>query len=132
MDVPTLRALTDVYRIGGRRWFVESLLEELLSVAYQDDLERQTDILAAVFHLDLEGCTEELLGTVLPGMLQVRAKRRRLTDPHGTAVAKVAISCLYGCLLPSRYEMEFWSIRSEWHVWNSFKAQQALPRQRVL
>ena len=43
-----------MYRVGGTKWFVESLLEELLSVVYQDDLDHLTDTLVAVLHLDLE------------------------------------------------------------------------------
>ena len=46
-------------------------------------------------------CTVELLSTVLPEFLESPVKTRRLTDPHGTAVAKVVVTCLYACL--SRY-----------------------------
>lgn len=40
----------------------------------------------------------ELLRTVLPEYLESPAKTRRLTDPHGTAVAKVVVTCLLSCL----------------------------------
>ena len=40
----------------------------------------------------------ELLSTVLPEYLESPVKTRRLTDPHGTAVAKVVVTCLYACL----------------------------------
>ena len=43
-------------------------------------------------------CTVELLSTVLPEYLESPVKTRRLTDPHGTAVAKVVVTCLYACL----------------------------------
>lgn len=54
LDLPSLWSLRELYRVGGSRWFVESLLEELLSVVYQDDLDHLADTLVAVLHLDLE------------------------------------------------------------------------------
>ena len=54
LDLPSLWSLQELYRVGGTKWFVESLLEELLSVVYQDDLDHLTDTLVAVLHLDLE------------------------------------------------------------------------------
>ena len=54
LDLPCLWSLRELYRVGGAKWFVESLLEELLSVVYQDDLDHLTDTLVAVLHLDLE------------------------------------------------------------------------------
>ena len=54
LDLPSLWSLHELYKVGGTKWFVESLLEELLSVVYQDDLDHLTDTLVAVLHLDLE------------------------------------------------------------------------------
>jgi mediator of RNA polymerase II transcription subunit 24 len=102
VDLPSLWSLRDLYRVGGSRWFAESLVDELLSVVYQDDLDKLTDTLVALMHLDLERCTLELVEHVLPAHLQSKTRMRRLTDPHGTALAKVVVSCLYACLLPSR------------------------------
>lgn len=58
-------------------FFSESLLtglnrrfyQEIMKLHYKEELDRAVDLALAVFHLDIETCTEVLLTAVLPQYL---------------------------------------------------------------
>ena len=98
LELDAVWVLQDLHRAGGTIWFVSSLVEELLSLVYQEELDKMSDLLTAVLSIDLEECTLALLTEVLPSL--VLAKGERLTDPHGSAMAKIAVTCVYNVLIP--------------------------------
>lgn len=100
LDISNVYNLLELYKTGGSVWFTSVLIDELFSIVYQDQLDKWCNLLVSIFHIDLEQCTLALLLRVIPGYLTCRNKKYRLTDPHGTTVAKVLVSCLYSVLIP--------------------------------
>nr|ACO15080.1 Mediator of RNA polymerase II transcription subunit 24 [Caligus clemensi] len=76
-----------------------NLLEELLKVVYQEDMDRLTELVISIFHVDLEEVTLALLVHVVPSYLMSMEKNLRLTDPHGTLLAKVTVTCIFAILM---------------------------------
>ncbi|XP_059094945.1 mediator of RNA polymerase II transcription subunit 24-like isoform X1 [Tigriopus californicus] len=100
LEISNAYNLLELYKTGGAIWFTSVLIDELFSIVYQDQLDKWSNLLVSIFHIDLEQCTLALLLRVIPAYLTCRNKKYRLTDPHGTTVAKVLVSCLYSVLIP--------------------------------
>ena len=94
IDIQAAWKLKYLYKSGGSHWFTSVLIKALLNITYQDDLNKQTELLRAVFHINIEQTTSALLQHVVPQYLQSKG-REWLTDPRGTALAKLLIGCLY-------------------------------------
>ena len=94
IDIEAAWKLKYLYKSGGSHWFTSVLIKALLNITYQDDLNKQTELLRALFHIDIEQTTSALLQHVVPQYLQSKGKEM-LTDPRGTALAKLLIGCLY-------------------------------------
>ena len=62
--------LHSLLKTGGPNWFTSCLVEELLSVVYQTDIDRLTELLLAIFYVDIEQCTLALLLHVIPGKVK--------------------------------------------------------------
>eukprot|EP00095_Tigriopus_kingsejongensis_P005678 maker-scaffold846_size89341-snap-gene-0.14 protein:Tk05678 transcript:maker-scaffold846_size89341-snap-gene-0.14-mRNA-1 annotation:"mediator of rna polymerase ii transcription subunit 24-like" len=92
--------LVELYKAGGAVWFTSVLIEDIFSIVYEDQLDKRANLLVALFHIDLEQCTSALLLRVIPSYLTCRTKKYRLTDPHGNALAKVLVGCIYAVLIP--------------------------------
>ena len=60
--------LHSLLKTGGPNWFTSCLVEELLSVVYQTDIDKLTELLLAIFYVDIEQCTLALLLHVIPGV----------------------------------------------------------------
>lgn len=65
-SVLTLRCLLTT---SGSTWFVSNLVREIMRCRFQDDLDKAVDLAFAVFHLDIESCTQALLLECLPQYL---------------------------------------------------------------
>lgn len=102
LDIESAWKLNYLLKTGGPHWFTTVLVEDLLSAIYQDDLNKQTELLRAVLHIDIEQTTVALLLHVVPKYLQYRSMRDHLTDPHGTALAKLVVGCLFTVLSTSK------------------------------
>ena len=76
---------------GGSFWMISVLIESLLHVTYQDDLAKKTETLRSIMHLDIEQTTLALLLHVMPKYLQYKQHRQHLTDPQGSALAKLLV-----------------------------------------
>ena len=74
---------------------ISVLIESLLHVTYQDDLAKKTETLRSIMHLDIEQTTLALLLHVMPKYLQYKQHRQHLTDPQGSALAKLLVSLLF-------------------------------------
>lgn len=95
VDIETAWQLRFLYKAGGAHWFASVLVKSLMNVSYQDDLNKQTELLRAIFHIDIEQTTLSLLQHVIPQYLQCKTNREMLTDPRGTALAKLTVGCLF-------------------------------------
>lgn len=95
VDIETAWQLKFLYKAGGSHWFASVLVKSLMNVSYQDDLNKQTELLRAIFHIDIEQTTLSLLQHVIPQYLQCKTNREMLTDPRGTALAKLTVACLF-------------------------------------
>ena len=98
LDIESAWKIRHLLAVGGSNWMTSVLVDELFNTVYHHELEKMTELLVAVFHVDIEQCTLSLLLHVAPTFLQYQHKRDRLTDPHGTAFAKVIVSCIYSVL----------------------------------
>ena len=83
--------------------YVSPPIESLLHVTYQDELNKQTELLRSVMHLDIEQTTLALLLNVMPKYLQYKQHRETLTDPHGAALAKLLVGCMFTVLSLNRW-----------------------------
>ena len=54
VDIESAWRLKYLYKTGGSFWFTSVLIESLLHVTYQDELNKQTELLRSVMHLDIE------------------------------------------------------------------------------
>ena len=68
----TIWQLRSLYRVGGASWYVGVLVEELLvKTVYHAELDKLSDLVVSLFHVDIEQCALALLLDVLPAYLQV-------------------------------------------------------------
>ena len=89
VEIESAWKLQFLYKAGGAHWLTSVLVKTLLKVSYQDDLHKQTELLRAILHIDIEQTTLALLQHVIPQYLQCKTNREFLTDPRGAALAKV-------------------------------------------
>ena len=106
LDMDSVWILQDLFKICGAKWLVGVLIKDLLSLVYLDEIQKKTEMLIAVLHVELEECTLALLLHVVPKYLQYKENQSCLTDPHGTAVAKVLVSCIYSILIPHQLSLK--------------------------
>ena len=92
VEIESAWKLQFLYKAGGAHWLTSVLVKTLLKVSYQDDLHKQTELLRAILHIDIEQTTLALLQHVIPQYLQCKTNREFLTDPRGAALAKVCIT----------------------------------------
>lgn len=57
MELKSVHTLKHLLQIGGCRWYVDSLIKELLKMTRQDDLKMATRVVHAMFMLDIKVCT---------------------------------------------------------------------------
>ena len=57
LDIENVWKIRHLLSAGGPNWFTSILVDELLCTIYQLDLEKMTELLVAVFHVDIEQCT---------------------------------------------------------------------------
>ena len=94
VEIESAWKLHFLYKAGGAHWLTSVLIKSLLKVSYQDDLNKQTELLKAILHIEIEKTTLALLQYVVPQYLQCKTNREFLTDPRGAALAKVRKSIL--------------------------------------
>lgn len=54
---------------GGSLWFVSNVVKEVLKYRYQEELDQAIDLAFAIFHLDIENCTLDLIKHIIPQYL---------------------------------------------------------------
>nr|CAH7752585.1 unnamed protein product [Callosobruchus chinensis] len=88
----TLRCLLDT---AGDRWLVSAVINELLKLRYKDQLHRGVDLALAIFHVDIAGCTWQLLSHVLPQLLYNDIQADSLMEPQLPALAYLTSYSVY-------------------------------------
>ncbi|BES88080.1 U1 small nuclear ribonucleoprotein C [Nesidiocoris tenuis] len=88
-------SLENLFVTAGPNWFVYNLVKEIMKLHYKEELDRAVDLALAVFHLDIETCTEVLLTAVLPQYLHNVTTSEDLYEPQCSALAKLCAYCTY-------------------------------------
>lgn len=96
--IDATHVIENLLNMTGPIWFVTNLVKETLKFRYQADLDRSVDIVIAMFHLDIEKCTEALLLHVLPQYLYSAKLCEDLVEPQSAILAKLAVYCIYAAL----------------------------------
>lgn len=96
-------------QIGGPEWMVRASLEQVGRQVYGEDVERATELVFSLLHLDLPACTLALLVQVLPRCLSGEGKEGLLAYPSGRALARLAVQCL-GAALANRSSPPYLSV----------------------
>lgn len=74
IPVDKVKTLNNLLTSCGPFWFVSKLINEIIICKYRKDAERIMNIVFALMHLDIEGCTSVLLSEVLPILLLNRSQ----------------------------------------------------------
>lgn len=69
ITITETQILESLLNTGGPLWFTTSLVNQLLQIQYHQELDRSIDLIFSILHLDIEGCTLELITKVLPSFL---------------------------------------------------------------
>ncbi|KAJ8919728.1 hypothetical protein NQ315_006256 [Exocentrus adspersus] len=95
LDHNSARMLHCLLDTAGPRWLVSSVVQEILKLKYRDQLQRAVDLALAVFHVDIEGCTLEMLSHVLPHLLYNDLLAYSIMEPQLDALASLTSYCVY-------------------------------------
>ncbi|XP_046421667.1 mediator of RNA polymerase II transcription subunit 24 [Neodiprion fabricii] len=98
INIEATQSLESLLNTGGSLWFVSNLVKEVMKYRYQEELDQAVDLTFAVFHLDIENCTLDLLNHVIPQYLYNRSQREELVEPQSSVLAKLCVSCIYSTL----------------------------------
>lgn len=70
ITIQATQSLESLLNTGGSLWFVTNIVKQVLKYRYQEELDQAVDLAFAVFHLDIENCTLDLINHVIPQYLQ--------------------------------------------------------------
>ncbi|XP_046996635.1 mediator of RNA polymerase II transcription subunit 24 [Schistocerca americana] len=98
INIEQTRSLESLLATGGSYWFVDNLVKEVMKYRHREELDRGADLALAVFHLDIEQCTQALLLQVLPKYLNNQLLSDELVEPQSSALAKLCAYCVYAAL----------------------------------
>lgn len=101
LDIAGTKQVARLFKIGGPQWFVRVAVERMVSQVYRDDVERATELVFSLLHIDLVACSLALLVHVLPRCLAGRGQETLLSYPGGRALARLTVQCL-GAMLAMR------------------------------
>ena len=94
LDISDTREVARLVSTGGAEWFVSVLTEKITSLVYNEDVDRATEMVFSLMHVDLISCTLALLLHVLPRYLMGEGKEAVLVHPGGKCLAKLTVDCL--------------------------------------
>ncbi|CAF4841525.1 unnamed protein product [Pieris macdunnoughi] len=98
LHIDATHIVQSLLNTAGHVWFVTNLIKETLKFRYQEELDRFVDIVLAMFHLDIEKCTEALLQHVLPQYLYNAKLIDELVEPQSTVLAKICVYSIFAAL----------------------------------
>lgn len=74
---------------------MSAVIQELVKLRYRDQLQRGIDLALAMFHVDIVGCTLQLLSHVLPQLLYNDIQADALMEPQLPALAYLTSYCVF-------------------------------------
>ncbi|KAF7417663.1 hypothetical protein HZH68_000316 [Vespula germanica] len=83
---------------GGSLWFVSNIVKEVLKYRYQEELDQAVDLAFAIFHLDIENCTLDLINHIIPQYLYNSLQSEELVEPQSSVLAKLCVYCIFSTL----------------------------------
>ncbi|CAH1108215.1 unnamed protein product [Psylliodes chrysocephalus] len=95
LDHNSARTLHCLLDTAGNRWLVSAVIQELVKLRYRDQLQRGIDLALAMFHVDIVGCTLQLLSHVLPQLLYNDIQADALMEPQLPALAYLTSYCVF-------------------------------------
>ncbi|KAH0545736.1 mediator of RNA polymerase II transcription subunit 24 [Cotesia glomerata] len=98
VNINATHTLESLLNTGGSLWFVSNLIKEALKYRYQEQLDQAIDLIFAIFHLDIENCTLDLLNHVLPQYLYNSQQSEQLVEPQSSELAKLCVYCILSTL----------------------------------
>jgi len=98
LDIAGTKQVARLFEIGGPRWFVTVLVEKMVSQVYNEDVERATEMVFSLLHIDLVCCTLAMLVHTLPRCLAGEGKEGLLSHPGGRSLARLTVQCLAASL----------------------------------
>jgi len=98
LDIAGTKQIARLYNLGGAEWFVTVLVEKMVSTVYNEDVDKATELVFSMLHIDLVPCTLALLLHVLPKCLVGEGKEPILVHPGGKCLAKLTVDCLAASL----------------------------------
>ncbi|XP_034934467.1 mediator of RNA polymerase II transcription subunit 24 isoform X2 [Chelonus insularis] len=98
VNIQATHTLESLLNTGGSLWFVSNLVREALKYRYQEQLDQAIDLVFAIFHLDIENCTLDLINHVLPEYLYNSLQNDQLVEPQSSQLAKLCVYCILSTL----------------------------------
>ncbi|XP_032685041.1 mediator of RNA polymerase II transcription subunit 24 [Odontomachus brunneus] len=97
INIQATQSLESLLNTGGSLWFVANIVKEVLKYRYQEELDRAVDLAFAIFHLDIENCTLDLINHIIPQYLH-NSLHDELVEPQSSILAKLCVYCIFSTL----------------------------------
>ncbi|XP_020300411.1 mediator of RNA polymerase II transcription subunit 24 isoform X2 [Pseudomyrmex gracilis] len=98
ITIQATQSLESLLNTGGSLWFVTNIVKQVLKYRYQEELDQAVDLAFAVFHLDIENCTLDLINHVIPQYLHNSLQSDELVEPQSSILAKLCVYCIFSTL----------------------------------
>lgn len=98
IDLRAIQSLDTLMCVGGPQWFCDTLVRQALKHDHLEDLHRAIDLSFGLFHIDIEQCALALLTQVLPSYLLWETRQDSLTEPRGSALARLTVLTTFAAL----------------------------------
>ncbi|KAG8200287.1 hypothetical protein JTE90_021937 [Oedothorax gibbosus] len=98
LDLKSIRYFDTLLCVGGARWLCDNLVRQILSYQYSKDIHKAVDMITGIFYLDIEQCALALLLHVLPFYLYSENHQEELSEPYGTALARLSVITTFAAL----------------------------------
>ncbi|XP_012223236.1 mediator of RNA polymerase II transcription subunit 24 [Linepithema humile] len=98
ITIQATQSLESLLNTGGPSWFVTNIVKEVLKYRYQEELDQAVDLAFAIFHLDIENCTLNLINYIIPLYLHNTLQSDELVEPQSSILAKLCVYCIFSTL----------------------------------
>ncbi|XP_034180635.1 mediator complex subunit 24 isoform X2 [Osmia lignaria lignaria] len=98
INIQATQSLESLLNTGGSLWFVSNIVKEVLKYRYQEELDQAVDVAFAIFHLDIENCTLDLINHIIPQYLYNSLQSEELVEPQSSILAKLCVYCIFSTL----------------------------------
>ncbi|KAM0725562.1 Mediator of RNA polymerase II transcription subunit 24 [Formica fusca] len=98
INIQATQSLESLLNTGGSSWFVTNIVKEVLKYRYQEELDQAVDLAFAIFHLDIENCTLDLINHLIPQYLDNSLQSDELVEPQSSILAKLCVYCIFSTL----------------------------------